>query len=241
MAAGRTPWEDIERWFRSARNRVEVLPADAERRAIIVHDLGIDADSTVAHVAMNIGGAFIDYGWFRLLGSGHPRMTLGLDVWNGARDRLEPWRSGAVFVVAHDVVGGFFALDSGALGFGRGHVAYLAPDAIAWEDLDLGFSGFLEWLADGDVAGFAEGNRWPGWEHEIHKLSGDDGIFVAPPLWAEGPPIGERLRAQVPMKELWTYAHTTMRQLEGVPAGSPVSFSAMEPPAPRGEEHSPDG
>jgi hypothetical protein len=104
--------------------------------------------------------------------------------------------------------------------------------------MDMGYSEFLRWLADGDVAGFAEGDRWRGWEHDIRTLSGDDGIFVAPPLWAEGPPIGERLRTQVPMKELWTYAHTTMRQLEGVPAGSSVRIGVVEPPAPRDDEPS---
>ena len=220
--AGGTPWEVIERWYRSPSTSVVVLPPDTDRRDVVVHDLGIDPDSTVAHVILNTGGAFVDRGWFRLLGSGHPRMTLGLDAWNGARGKLEPWKAGEVFVVAHDVVGGFFAMDSGALGFGPGRVIYLAPDSMQWEHLQMGYFEFLQWLAQGDVAGFAGDHRWPGWPDDVAALSGDQGIFVAPPLWAEGPPMRERSRADVPMTELWTYAHTTMHQLEGVPPGSPV-------------------
>ena len=213
MAA--TRWEDVERWFRSARNNMEVLGPNEDRRAVIVNDLGLDQESTVAEVVRNMGGAFVDYGWYRLLGSGHRRMPMAIDAWNGVDSRLEPWRPGVVFVVAYDAVGGFFAMDSGALGFGRGRMVYLAPDSMRWEDLEMSYSGFLRWLADGDVAEFAEDHRWPGWEQEVYALSGSEGIFIAPPLWAEGPPIAQRNRTDVPMTELWTYAHRTMHRLEG--------------------------
>jgi hypothetical protein len=230
-----TAWEVIERWYRSPRSSVEVLGPDTERRDVVVNDLGIDPDSTVAQVILHTGGAFVDHGWFRLLGSGHPRMKLGLDDWNGARGKLEPWRAGEVFVVAHDVVGGFFAMDSGALGFGRGRVVYLAPDSVQWEDMEMGYSAFLRWLAQGDVAGFAGDHRWPGWEEDVAALDGDQGFFVAPPLWAEGPPMPDRSRVDVPMTQLWTYAHQTMERLEGVPEGSPVRFRPTDVRTPGSE------
>src|SRR4029078_1309160 len=137
-------------------------------------------------------------------------MPLGPAAWNGARGHLTPWRTGEVFVVAHDVVGGFYVIDLGGLAFGRGRVAYLAPDTLDWEDLEMGYTDFLGWLADGDVAQFAGDERWPGWQNEIQALRGDPGLFVAPPLWAEGPPFWERSRTDVPMTKLWTYAHDTM-------------------------------
>jgi len=234
-----TPWEVIESWYRNPRSYVEVLASDAERRDVIVNDLGIAPDSTVANVIRNTGGAFVDHGWFRLLGSGHPRMTLGIDAWNGARGKLEPWRVGEVFVVAHDVVGGFFAMDSGAIGIGRGRIVYLAPDSMQWEDMEMGYSEFLRWLAQGDAAAFASDHRWPDWEDDVAKLSGDQGLFVAPPLWAEGPSMAERSRVEVPMTELWTYAHTTMERLEGVPAGASVRIRVRETPPP--DDESPPG
>jgi len=230
MSAAPMPWDVVERLLRGARNKVEVLPVDPARRDVAMGDLPVDPTSTVAQLAWNVGGVFVDDGWFRVLGSGHARMPLGIDAWNGVGSRLEPWRPGEVVVVAHDVVGGFFVVDSGALGFGRGRVAYLAPDAMRWEDMDMDYSDLLRWLADGELAGFAAGNRWPGWRQEVGPVSGELGIFIAPPLWAEGPPIGERRRAQVPMTELWTYAHVTMRHLEGVPEGSPVTISALGEP-----------
>jgi hypothetical protein len=93
---------------------------------------------------------------------------------------------------------------------------------MRWENLQLGYSEFLHWLAQGDAAEFAVDHRWPGWRDDVAALSGDHGFFVAPPLWAEGPPMRERSRADVPMTELWTYAHMTMQLLEGVPPGSTV-------------------
>jgi hypothetical protein len=232
-------WEVIEDWFRRSRHHVELFHADPLGAAVMIDNLGIDPESTVAEVARNIGGGFVDHGWFRLLGSGHERMTLGLDVWNGVDSRLEPSRPGDLFVVGNDAVGGFFAIDAGGLGLRRGRVAYLAPDAMRWEDLEMGYPEFVRWLAEGDLAGFAEGTRWPGWEYDIRALSGDDGIFFAPPLWAQGPPVAGRDRTRVPMTELWTYAHVTMQQLERVPPGSPVRISALDRPAPAHGEQSP--
>lgn len=231
MAAAAMSWEVVERLLSGARNKIEVLAPDPSRQDVAIRELPVDPSSTVAQVGWHVGGVLVDDGWFRLLGCGHPRMTLGLDVWNGVGSRLEPWRPGEVLVVAHDVVGGFFAVDSGALGFTRGGVAYLAPDAMQWEDMEMGYPDFLRWLADGELTGFAADHRWPGWRPEVSAMSGDDGIFLAPPLWAEGPPIDERRRAEVPMTALWTYAHATMEQLEGVPEGATVNVAAMSRPS----------
>ena len=43
------------------------------------------------------------------------------------------------------------------------------------------------------------------------------------------------------MKELWTYAHTTMQQLEGVPDGSAVRIGVPSSPVPGDEGHVPGG
>ncbi|HEY7283062.1 MAG TPA: DUF2625 family protein [Actinomycetota bacterium] len=166
----------------------------------------------------------------RHLGSGHARMQLGLDAWNGLGGRLEPSRASDVFVVANDVVGGFFALDSGRLGIGRGRLAYLAPDTMRWEDMDMGDSEFLQWLADGDLAGFAEGVGWRGVRHPDAPRGRRD---LRRPAAVGGGAADLRAGSGAdPMTELWTYVHVTMQRLEAVPPGSPVRLSAFGQPRP---------
>ena len=47
------------------------------------------------------------------------------------------------------------------------------------------------------------GNRWKGWEADARALGGGQAFSIAPFLWTEGPPIGERSRRAVPVGELW--------------------------------------
>ena len=107
-------------------------------------------------------------------------------------------------LVADDVLGGFFAINSGSLGPEMGSVFYFAPDTVEWESLDFGYSQFLFWCLQGDVAGFYESLRWPGWEQEISALNGDQAISVYPFLSAKGPPIAERNRGVVPISEMYS-------------------------------------
>lgn len=107
-------------------------------------------------------------------------------------------------LVADDVLGGFFAINGGDLGEEMGSVFYFAPDSNEWECLDMGYSQFLMWSLQGDIAGFYENMRWPGWDQEISSLTGDQAISVYPFLSAKGPPIAERHRGVVPIAELFT-------------------------------------
>lgn len=47
--------------------------------------------------------------------------------------------------------------------FGQtGHVYYFAPDTLEWESTELAYSGFLNWLAEGDFGLFYQSFRWEG-------------------------------------------------------------------------------
>ena len=107
-------------------------------------------------------------------------------------------------LVADDVVGGFFAINGGSLGPEQGSVFYFAPDRVEWECCDLTYSQFLVWCLQGDVGGYYESLRWPGWEQEVNTVGGDQAIFIFPFLSTKGPPLGERHHGIVPISELFT-------------------------------------
>jgi len=183
----------------AAASGAVVLPfvSDEQRRACL-EALQMSTRSTLGAIAHETGGVLVDQGFLRMLGSGSPRLSRQLIAWNAELGiPLD-----AYIIVADDVVGGVFAIDSGKLG-APGHVHYFAPDTLEWEDTELGHTDWVSWAFEGDLAVFYEGMRWPGWEDDVAALSGDDSLSVVPPMWTEGTrlPIAKRDRRAVPAKE----------------------------------------
>lgn len=192
---------ELERWLASATNEVERLAvdrADGERTLVA---LQVTARSPMGALALHTGGLRIDGGWLRVLGGGGA-LRRDLASWNRL-DAAEPRLPGAM-LVADDAVGGFFAINGGALPGAPGNIVYLAPDTLSWEDMQRGYSDWLHWALHGDLARYYESMRWPGWRDEIATLAGDVGVSVYPPLWAAGEPVAQRSRSAVPIEELWS-------------------------------------
>ena len=149
------------------------------------------------------GGLLIDHGWLRILGSGHRDLTRSIPDWNLGRTWSGEGQPPAL-LVADDVLGGFFALNGGALNGKLGDLNYFAPDSQRWQLLKMGYSQFLWWALCGDVETFYDTLRWTGWEAEVEKLNGDQALSIYPMLWCAGPPIEKRHRGAVPIAEIYT-------------------------------------
>ncbi|MGO9828544.1 MAG: DUF2625 family protein [Myxococcaceae bacterium] len=116
-------WPEVQEWLAHAKNRVEVLPRDPERSEATLKALGVTVGSALGAVALETAGLLIDDGWVRILGGGSARMR-GLAEWNGLDGSARVPEMEGVCLVAHDAIGGFFALDGGAIGEGKGGVYY---------------------------------------------------------------------------------------------------------------------
>ena len=195
-------WPQVQQWI-AAAPQVEVLPADPARADAVLPALQGTLDSTLGAVAHRSGGLLVDHGWLRILGAGSARMQRSLATWNDGRIPLDAAGRPTMLLVADDVLGGFFAINGGALGPEQGKVWYLAPDTLKWEHLDLGYADFVAWALSPRLVEFYAGQRWPRWEAEVARLDGDHALAVYPPLWAEGPTIDRRSRKAVPVDELY--------------------------------------
>lgn len=206
-------WPVVTEWIADATNHVEVLPVDpqAGERALLA--IQVTTRSPLGAIAYSTGGILVDHGWIRVLGGGHARLPRDLGTWNFADDRTP--RLANAMLVADDVSGGFFAINGGAFEGPLGSVFYLAPDTLEWEDLERGYSGFLQFLFEGDLARFYEGQRWSGWADEVASTPGDRAFSVYPFLCVEeGGPIEARSRKAVPIDKLWRlHAEDLPRQL----------------------------
>jgi hypothetical protein len=197
-------WPLVRQWVAEAANPVEVLPPPddpARERALL--DTQITTRSPMGAIIYESGGIIIDHGWLRILGSGPPRLPRSLPSWNFKRSFSVHGQPPPFLLIADDVVGGFFAVDGGALGLERGKVCYFAPGTLAWESMHLGYSEFLVWCFRGDLAKYYEDVRWPGWQDETREVRGDQAFSIYPFLSCSGPPIGERSRRAINIAEIY--------------------------------------
>jgi hypothetical protein len=222
-------WPLIQHWIISAPHPVEVLPVSSPEAERALLTLQVTTRSPLGALAWETGGILIDHGWVRLLGTGSPRLSESLLSWNDLGESAIAPRIARAFLVGHDVLGGFSAINGGAFEGQERSVFYLAPDTLRWEDLGMGYGAFVQWTMTGDVAGFYTDQRWPGWQEEVAEMCGDDGFSFKPMLWARGPSLGERSRRIVPQQELWQLYQDLARQLAEVPDGTPVQLGFLDP------------
>ncbi|MGH7293716.1 MAG: DUF2625 family protein [Polyangiaceae bacterium] len=214
----------VRSWIAGATRGVELLPVDRARAEAVLVALQVTTASPMGAIALQTGGIVIDR-FLRVLGGGGPRMDGDLARWNGLGDRpLLPARERAL-IVAHDAIGGFFALDGGGLGDGQGEVFYFAPDTLGWEGIDMGYSDWLEAMMSGLFMDFYVENLWDGWQTEAAALSFDEGLMIDPPLWTlESRPVEKTSRKAVPMLELWRWE----QQMEGQTGQGPDDDDDVE-------------
>lgn len=185
-------WPWLADDFASSFTGFTVLGPDADRCRDTLHQLQVTARSPLGAITLNTGGILVHDGWLRVYGgSGGPAGLPGLAEVNDFPATVEPgWHLPAGLVIAHDVLGGVFALNGMAPEqHGRpgdpGGVVYFSPVSLTWEDMEMGHTAWLNWLADGGAASHYREVLWPTWRTEVAELSPRDGITVYPFLWSQ--------------------------------------------------------
>ena len=107
-------WPRIQEWIAEAPHPIEILPAERPRGEQTLLRLQVTSRSVLGALALESGGILVDRGWLRLLGAGSERLNGSLLTWNGLGETgVEPLLPNAM-LVAHDAVGGFFAINGDA-------------------------------------------------------------------------------------------------------------------------------
>lgn len=239
-ATPRPAWPELQELVDEASVSVEILDPDDATSRRTLEQLQVTTASYLGAVVVHTGGLLIDHGWLRVYGSPRP------GVFGQVSDARLPglaavndfppvptadWSAALGLVVAHDVLGGTFALNgtdpaAGGRPGKPGEMIYLAPDTVQWERLEGGHAAWLAWVLDGGLTDFTEGLRWDGWEAETRGLSGDSGLNFFPPLWTREAheDLAATSRAVVPMSELVGLARSTAAQIDGVDLGTLGTF-----------------
>ncbi|MET8687343.1 DUF2625 domain-containing protein [Streptomyces sp. NPDC004732] len=223
-------WPLLLKELSDADMAVEVLPGDVETGRAALLQLQVSARSNLGGIALNCGGLLVDGGWLRIFGSPHGPDGVGLPGLAGINampSTFDPaWQPEAGLVVAHDVLGGVFAVNGGdprAIGRpgGPGEIVYFAPDTLGWEALGAGHSAWLSWILSGGLQKFYGGLRWDGWRSEVSVLNGRQGLSFSPPLWSAEArqDLSATSRRAVPMAELLGLSRDSRLQFDGADPG----------------------
>ncbi|MET7365987.1 DUF2625 domain-containing protein [Streptomyces sp. NPDC005566] len=220
-------WPELRETLGGGPVSVEVLPSDSDLARASLLQLQVTARSYLGAVVLHCGALLVDDGWVRVFGSpldGTAPSLAQVNQFPGEFDSA--WRPDAGLVVAHDVLGGVFALNGVApTSVGRpgtpGEMIYFAPDSLRWEALGAGHSEWLAWLVSGALDQFYADLRWSDWQDEVRALNSDQGMSLFPPLWSAEArqDISATSRRAVPMAELLGVARDSCRQFDGIDPG----------------------
>ena len=196
-------WREIERRIDAAEASASILPLHAPQGAVL-ELLQLTTGSTLGAIVYHSGGIVLDNGWVRLHGGGHDQVLAVAEDAPG------------VLVIGHDVVGGRFALNGGALGGDPGEVNYWAPDSLEWDPIGLGYTDFVHAFLGGATAEFYASLRWTTWVEDLADVQLDQGVALYPPPFSkEGQDVETVHRAVVPLDELHSMYANYAAQLNG--------------------------
>ena len=145
------------------------------------------SDRLFFSVMENCGGIIID-NWIRLYGCGQLNVIEKNKKYN--KDNIVD------IILGEDIIGGLFALKDG-------FVYYFAPDTLKWENLNIYYANYMNWLinSNDDVNKFYELHRWNNWKDDVSNISLDKGISFYPPLFTKYN-INQRNKKEIPMDEI---------------------------------------
>lgn len=178
-------WELISEWLSEAKNSYEILPRNKQRAENELVNCQVSTRSPMGAIIYETGGLLIDKGWLRILGSGSEKLDRGISEWNKGKTFENYGEQPTHFLIADDIIGGYFAINAGGIGSELGKIYYLPQDTLEWECLDIGYSDFVYWALVGDINTFYELFKQKGWETDIEKVNGNQVFSFYPFLWTK--------------------------------------------------------
>ena len=199
-------WIFVLDWKKEAKNFIEILPIKSKESAENeLLNSQVTTRSPMGAIIYHSGGILIDGGWIRILGSGNTDLR-GMMEWNLGKTYQKQGQQLPYLLIADDIIGGFFALNSGGLSKdGIGKVFYFAPDTLEWEEVSgFGYSDFIHFCFTEDLNKFYKELRWKTWKDDIKNASGNKAFSFIPFLFTkEGNDIEKVSKKLVSISEIW--------------------------------------
>ena len=182
-------WQKILLSFKKSKRKITLFEAQIKKRYQELNSLKINSNSVLGSIILNSSGIIVD-DWIRILGS-EGTYNKGI-LWYNEIFEIEN-----IIIIAHDIVGGIFAIDN------FDEIWYFAPDTLAWENLEINYAQFINWVLEGDIDLFYNTMRWNSWQTDCQNVKFDEGMLIYPFLWSNEIEINEASKKIVPIEELF--------------------------------------
>lgn len=138
----------IQGWIKSSKYKVIILPR-INREFDCEDVLGITDHSVLGSIINGVGGISISNNLIRHFG-GENKFGLSVRCVNQVQDKRPTLIDGQL-IIADDIYGGLYSINSDPIIGTMGNVFYLPPDSYVWENLEVGHSMFVKWTLLGDL------------------------------------------------------------------------------------------
>jgi len=161
-------------------------------------ELHLTTGSVLGSVVFNTAGIVVEK-WIRLFGSGNDALSKNISTVNKENDISE---FSGFLLVADDVIGGLFAMNTGRYNEQLGNIWYFAPDTLDWEPLNMQYSEFFSWVISGNTNDFYNELRWSTWQEDVQNIEFNQALLIYPFLWSKESKNKTTSKKIVPTKEL---------------------------------------
>lgn len=135
----------INEWFNNAPEAIEFV-RNTKRDSYSLAKLHVHDGSYLGEIVGNYSKVTLCAGYFGLFCGIGENSIVDINALN--KSGMPELFPGAL-IIAYDMSGNIFALNSGACKkVGIGRVLYLPKGSFAWEDLDLSYAQFLKWISE---------------------------------------------------------------------------------------------
>ncbi|MGG3521290.1 DUF2625 family protein [Bacillus pseudomycoides] len=193
-------WKEINTMFTDSSKKIKLNINETTNGKNTLEVLQIPSKSALGSIVYNTSGIIVD-DWIRILGSDSEK-NRGILSYNLVNKDGVATKIDKMLIVADDIVGGVFALNAGKFSIGVGHIWYFAPDTLEWESLDMKYSEFITWIAQGNMNEFYSTLRWNTWKEDSEIVKFDEAILIYPFLWSNELQLEKADKKIVPAKEL---------------------------------------
>lgn len=183
-------WNKILDMMNCSVNRVS-LNESVTDNSTAIRELQIDEFSSFGQVILHVNRMVIN-GYLRIFGEHILEINRKVkNVYHGNK-----------IVIATDVFGGIFAINNGDFCGNRASIWYFAPDTLEWEDLNIDYTHFLQWVCSEDFNTFYSSFLWSTADDIIRIISDDEAVLVYPFLWSNECNIETASKKILPFDEL---------------------------------------